>query len=112
FTQLSLDYNVRRIMYRHVAFIRFKDELSEEKRQHWLDEFNKLQSLIPTIRSASAGLNIVAGASGGYHLCLVVDFDDEQGYREYQVHPEHMKLVNLYKEFKEQISVIDYLPES
>ncbi len=79
-------------MIEHIVLFRFKPETSDATKTKIIQELLDLRSRIPSIRDISAGANF-CDRSKGYDYGLVVRFADRQGLDEYQVHPDHQKVV-------------------
>jgi hypothetical protein len=78
-------------MLRHIVMITFTEGTSQEPRERAVAELNALPALIPSIRAYRVGLD--AGIVEGAHdLVIVGDFDDIEGWRAYQDHPDHVRV--------------------
>jgi hypothetical protein len=77
-------------MLRHIVLIKFTEGTSQDLRERAAAELNALPALIPSIRAYTVGAD--AGIDGTHDLALVGDFDDLDGWRAYQDHPEHVRV--------------------
>lgn len=79
-------------MVRHVALFRWADGVTEGQRQVVRDALAALPALIPELREYRFGDD--AGlAEGNHDFAVVADFDDAAGFRAYQEHPEHRRVL-------------------
>jgi hypothetical protein len=66
-----------------------------------------LPAIIPEIKSFSIGSN-VAYADSNWDICLVADYDDLAGLETYQVHPEHLKAVDIVRPLVSARAGVDF----
>lgn len=66
-----------------------------------------LPAVIPEIKTFSIGPN-VAYADSNWDICLVADYDDLDGLETYQVHPEHLKAVDIVKPLVSARASVDF----
>jgi hypothetical protein len=66
-----------------------------------------LPGIIPEITSFSIGPN-VAYADKNWDICLVADYEDLDGLETYQVHPEHLKAVDVVKPLVSARASVDF----
>jgi hypothetical protein len=79
-------------MLRHLVLMAFSDEATPEQRAAVAPALRALPPVVPSIRSYWVGED--AGlAEGNWDLAVVADFDDEDGWRSYTGHPEHVKVL-------------------
>ena len=79
-------------MLRHVVCLTFRAGTPPEAVDTLVDALRALPETIPEIRGSSTGTD--AGLSdGNAHLAIVAEFDDADGWRAYQKHPEHQRVI-------------------
>jgi Stress responsive A/B Barrel Domain len=79
-------------MYIHVFAFRWKPGVDEPQKQRVQSEILKLQGQIPGLLETYVGAN--ASTRGhGYELGGVMKFTDKAAMDAYQIHPEHVKLL-------------------
>jgi hypothetical protein len=66
-----------------------------------------LPGIIPEIKSFSIGPN-VAYADTNWDICLVADYEDLDGLETYQVHPEHLKAVDVVRPLVSARASVDF----
>lgn len=79
----------------HLVFISLTDPtpMAVDALRHDCD---RLLAGIPSVRDYAAARPVDTGRPGvldDYDLALFITFDDEEGYREYVEHPDHLALV-------------------
>lgn len=106
----TLTIIVNKIMLNHVVLFKFKAYPAEEKQE----KLNQLKSAllgltdkIDELKYIEVGTNYELDAKS-YDLCLLSHFETEADLDVYRVHPEHLKVLELVKEFTEQRAAVDY----
>lgn len=95
-------------MIEHIVLFRFKNSGDEAARKRLIEGLLGLNGKVPSIRSISSGLNF-SNRSDGYEVGLVIRFDDQAGLDSYQIHPEHVKVVETcVKPVVEKVLAVDY----
>ncbi len=78
-------------MLRHVVLFDLAEDTSDAAIDAAVAGLLALRDTVPSVRALSCGRD--AGlAEGNAGLALVVDTDDEAGWRAYQDHPEHVRV--------------------
>ncbi len=105
-----LTTHINKIMLNHVVLFKFKAYPSNEK-QEKLDQLKTallgLKDKIEELKYIEVGTNYELDAKS-YDLCLISHFDNEADLDVYRVHPEHLKVLELVKEFTELRAAVDY----
>jgi len=86
-------------MIRHVVSWKLAatdDATRESDAAAIIEGLESLPALIPAIRFFQVGRNIAPYADN-WDLTLVADYDSLEGLEEYQVHPEHQRVVAIVK---------------
>jgi hypothetical protein len=86
------------MQFRHIILFQFKPALSEQEIENIFTAIGALQKKIAGIRAYSWGKNQWVQPSTpqihNYDYCFVMDFDSKQSRDAYQMHPDHLELVN------------------
>jgi antibiotic biosynthesis monooxygenase (ABM) superfamily enzyme len=95
-------------MIEHIVLFRFKDEVSESTKKQIQSELQALLATVPSLRYLSVGANFT-NRNKGFEYGLVARFDDREGLDAYQVHPEHMRVVeSLIRPAMAELIALDY----
>jgi stress responsive alpha/beta barrel protein len=79
-------------MLRHVALFRFREDASPKAVAALDAGLRALPGVVPELRGFCCGSD--AGlAEGTADYAVVADFDDEAGWRAYQAHPAHRRVI-------------------
>lgn len=68
---------------------------------------NNLNGKIPGVIKIQAGINEIENEFA-YDLLLIGDYESKDAFEKYKIHPEHEKILPLFKELKLARAVIDY----
>jgi electron transfer flavoprotein alpha subunit len=97
---------------RHVVMYKFKDTTTPEQVQEVVAAFGGLPKKIDAIIGYEAGTNVSQeGKSEGFTHVFVVTFKDEAGRDAYLKHPAHDAYVQVVKDKREKVIVLDYWAE-
>ncbi|QTA78084.1 Stress responsive alpha-beta barrel domain-containing protein [Desulfonema limicola] len=94
-------------MVRHVVLMKFKPDIKEDQISKIKNDLGALPGIISEIRFYEFGKDEVR-SDRSYDFCLVSAFEDFDSLKRYQVHPDHVKIVNILKEICEDIRAVDY----
>lgn len=94
-------------MLRHIVFLKFKDDASEEKIRALVDANKAMPGQIPEVVSAESGTNLGI-SQGSFDYGVVVDFASEADYQTYLAHPVHMALGALAMELISEMAQIQF----
>lgn len=95
-------------MIEHIVLFRFKSDIEDAAKQRLIEELRGLEGRVPSIRSISSGLNF-STRGDGYEAGLVIRFDDQAGLDSYQIHPDHVRVVqDCVKPVVEKVLAVDY----
>ena len=94
----------------HIVMFKFKDENKQANLVEVTSRLNSLVELIPTLKSMEVGVDF-AQTDRAFDLSLYSTFDSKEALKEYAVHPEHLKVVELIKSVTIESKVVDYLKE-
>ena len=78
-------------MVRHVVMFRFVEGTTDAQIGQVAAGLSQMSTEIASIRAYSHGRDLKLG-SDRYDYAIVADFDDLEGWREYDEHPLHNKL--------------------
>lgn len=98
-------------MINHVVLFKLKDFATSEEKQQILDEFkSKLLALKPAIselKYIEVGTHYLL-QSPSFDLCLITHFDSIDDLKAYQIHPEHLKVVDFVKANTTERAAVDF----
>jgi len=95
-------------MIYHTVLFKWKNGTDPGKINEILRELNALKPKIPAILELQAGENF-SDRSGGFTHVLVSKFLTRENLDQYQVHPDHQKIVvNLIRPVLDQLVVGDF----
>jgi Stress responsive A/B Barrel Domain len=78
-------------MLRHVVLFRWTDDTTADDVDQIDAGLASLPGLIPEVRSYTYGRDLRVGEET-WDYGVVADFDDEAGWKAYDVHPEHNRV--------------------
>lgn len=94
---------------RHLVLYKFKQDVTEKEIQEVADAFGELPKRIDAVKDFEWGLNVSKeGKSEGLTHAFLVTFADEAGREAYLVHPAHQEYVQIVKDRREKVVVVDY----
>jgi hypothetical protein len=91
-------------MFIHMFAFRFKPHVTNEQKDHIVQEIRKLQNEIPGVLETWVGKN-VSPRGQGYELGGVMKFHDRAACDAYGSHPVHQKLLTWLMPLIEPIEV-------
>ena len=97
-------------MLNHVVLFKFKAYPSDEKQE----KLNQLKTALLGLKEKIAELKYIEVGTNyeldakSFDLCLITHFENEADLKTYAVHPEHLKVVELVKEFTENRAAVDF----
>lgn len=98
-------------MIKHIVAWRFKDEALGATRAENLTRakaaLESLREVVPSVRDLEVGLDVGLDHDA-WDIVIYAEFDDSEGLRAYQVHPEHVKVARLIGEMRESRAAVDY----
>ena len=77
----------------HIVLLSVKPDAEGEAVERMLDELYSLQYQVPSVLALSVGKKLDNGEGGEYTHALVVRFPNKAALEAYQVHPEHVRVV-------------------
>lgn len=99
-------------MLKHVVMWTLKDNALGENREINASKMKVLLEDLVTkvneVEEIEVGINI-NNTEAAYDVVLLSTFKNEEDLSIYQVHPEHVKVVNFIKSVTEKRVVVDYL---
>ena len=93
----------------HIVMFQFKDD--DNKEEYISKASNMLNALldsVPTLRSMEVGKNFDT-SDRAMDLSIITSFDDKEGLQEYDIHPEHLKVVEYIKKRATFSKAVDYI---
>lgn len=84
-------------MFRHIALFRWSDDVTPEAIDRIATELRTCAAALPVVRDYACGPDVVAArglarTEDRYDFAVVADFDDEDGWREYDADAEHTRV--------------------
>lgn len=99
-------------MVRHIVMFQFLEEADGKSKEENLkiakEMLERLQGVVPTLRSSYVKLNDKMADKNNYDLVLVSEYDDMEGLQAYIVHPEHKKVGEFMKKVRKERACIDF----
>jgi hypothetical protein len=72
--------------FHHVVLLNWTPDLDPADIERFAAGLNALPKTIPSIRTYAAGSGLL---DGNWSFGITASFDDEAGWREYDLHPDH-----------------------
>ncbi len=94
-------------MIRHIVFIKFKPETSDDAIIEIENGLRNLKGCIPEILDFECGRDLIH-SERSFDYALISAFDDLDALQRYQVHPEHQAVVAKIKAAAESTKAVDY----
>lgn len=94
-------------MLKHVVFMRFKASATEADLTNLEKKLAALPDSIPEIKGYEFGRDIVR-SERSYDFALVSTFDDLESLKRYQVHPDHVVVLQIVRDLCESILAVDF----
>jgi len=99
-------------MIHHIVLWKLDDSYSSNEKTKILKQLNdkllNLLNYIVELRSLEVNINSEKAAANNFEILLVSKFDTLEDLKKYQVHPEHLKVVEYIKTLKLKKAAIDY----
>ncbi len=92
----------------HIVMFRFKEENRESNLEEVSAKLNALVDLIPSLNSMEVGIDF-SKSERSFDMSIYTTFDSKEALKEYAVHPEHLKVVELIKSVTLESKVVDYV---
>jgi antibiotic biosynthesis monooxygenase (ABM) superfamily enzyme len=93
-------------MITHVVMFKLEDN-SDASIQRAMDKIRALAGKVPSLRSLEVGQNVVPSARA-YDLALIARFDDLAGLQAYQIHPQHVPVLDYMRAVSERSAAVDF----
>jgi len=94
-------------MLKHVVFMKFRSGTSEADLTRLEKGLAALPGKIPEIKSFEFGRDTLH-TERSYDFALVSAFDDLESMKRYQVHPDHVVVLQIVRELCESILAVDF----
>ena len=95
-------------MLKHVVFMKFKPTATDEDILDLEKALGALPGTIPEIKGYEFGRDIVK-SERSYDFALVSTFESLETMKRYQVHPDHVLVLEKVKKLVESILAVDFL---
>lgn len=96
----------QRVTNLHIAWLRFKDGVSEQRIEQHLEACRLLPAKVPVMIDLQCGPNFTDRAAGYTHG-IVVTLPNQDAIAAYLEHPEHIKVVEPLGEDVADLLVMD-----
>ena len=73
----------------HVVTFRWTPELPDGQVELIVAALHAVAAAVPSVRSYRCGPDVGEGGAQNHDFAIVATFDDVDGWREYDTHPEH-----------------------
>lgn len=93
-------------MLTHIVLFKLKNNSPEEV-QALRDRLLAMEGKIPELLHIEAGIDVLR-SERSYDLALVTKFQSLEAMKAYQVHPEHLKVIEYVNTVKESTIAVDY----
>ncbi len=99
-------------MLKHIVVWKFRESAEGATREENLKTAKRLLEMLPSrireIRRFEVGIDVSQGEQS-YDLVLSSEFSDGQALHAYQVHPDHVRLVEFLRKVHQGRIVVDYV---
>ncbi|MFP4662379.1 MAG: Dabb family protein [Halanaerobiales bacterium] len=98
-------------MVKHIVMFKLKEKAEGRGKDVNASKMKKMIEALPEkieeLISMEVGLDI-NGSDAAYDIVLYSEFDNEEALNNYQVHPEHQKVLEFVKKVIDDRVVVDY----
>jgi len=91
---------------RHVAWLKFKDDVDPQRIEGHLEACRALVGRVPAVLNLECGANFTDRA-GGFTHCIIVSLVDRAGLSAYLEHPVHVPVGEALKADLADLRVMD-----
>lgn len=95
-------------MIKHIVFLKFKAETSEDDIAGIEKGLAGLPERIPEIKRYEFGRDIIR-SDRSYDFALISEFEDQDAMKQYQRHPYHFAVLNKINAICEDILAVDFI---
>lgn len=97
-------------MVKHIVMFQFQEQITPEQRRQIGQEVKQrteaLVGVIPGVQSLKVQLAPVGTST--HHILLEGIFDSQEALQQYQIHPAHMSIGDVFKRACQQRACFDY----
>lgn len=94
-------------MLKHVVLMKFKPTAAREQIEDLAKNLGRLPQAIPEIKAYEFGSDILH-TPRSYDFALVSAFENVEALKRYQVHPDHVVVLNKVLDLCESILAVDF----
>ena len=98
-------------MLKHVVMWKLKEQAEgkskAENARFMKENLEALFGVVPELKSVQVGVN-VKESDMAYDAVLISEFENEEAFAAYKVHPEHVKISSYCKKIRESRVVVDF----
>ena len=95
-------------MLKHVVFMKFKETATEADILDLERSLGELPGIISEIKGYEFGRDVVK-SERSYDFALVSTFDNLESLKRYQVHPDHVLVLEKVKKLVDSILAVDFM---
>jgi hypothetical protein len=99
-------------MIKHIVLWKLDTSYSESEKTAILKTFKEkllgLERKIPELKSITVNFNSKDASADNFDIMLETDFTGMNDLNTYQVHPEHLKVVEYVKSLKRERACLDF----
>ena len=97
-------------MLTHIVIWKYRADAGAEQRREHAAMLRALPEFIPEVESLSVGFDVLR-LPRSYDLGLVAVFRDRAALEAYNVHPQHLAVVDLGRAISEHVASVDFEDE-
>jgi len=94
-------------MLTHIVFWKYRDDVPAEVRADHLKRLQDLKNRIAVIETLSAGADVLR-LPRSFDTGIVVTFRDRAALETYNIHPDHVAIVDFGKPLSAQVVSVDF----
>jgi hypothetical protein len=94
-------------MIKHVVFMKFKEESTDADINDLESSLRALPAKVQEIKQYELGRDIIH-SERSYDFCLVSAFEDLDAMKRYQVHPDHVVVLNKVLKLTSSVLAVDF----
>ena len=94
-------------MLTHIVIWKYRADVSEQERARHVEMLSRLPDVIPGIESFAVGRDVLR-LPRSYDTGLVAVYRDRDALEAYNVHPEHVRVVDFGRAISEHVASVDF----
>jgi hypothetical protein len=97
-------------MIRHIVLFKFKDEITQKRRNEFAKELRRLADVIPEVLALRVGVDM-GGKPNSFDLALDSTFATMEDVETYAVHPDHLAVIESVNQICADTVKVDYVSD-